>query len=216
LNPRTGALVKRSALALPAGVRATVADGLQGSFRVRAQAADAAAPEGTAVLLAWTATRVPGPARGRERSSPGIEGDAAPSGVLRGSARLDLGTGKIVAAAAGEVVGAAGEVDAGRFSLAGRYALAAERIEGTLNDYRWTLAERATGKVVGVFDVPASLAPLTVAGSAVVYLARPSMRVEKGERRSEPLRLRALDLSTGAELWTREVRDLRFHGPFPP
>lgn len=216
LNPRTGALVRRSTLALPAGVRATVADGLQGSFRVRAVAADPANPADTAVFLAWTSTRVPGPVRGRERSSPGIEGSAAPSGVLRGAARLDLGTGKIVAATPGEVVGAAGEVDAGRFSLDGRYSLAAGRVEGTLNDYRWSLAERVTGKVAGVFDVPASLAPLTVAGSAVVYLARPSMRVERGKSRSEPLRLRALDLSTGAELWTREVRDSGFHGPFPP
>ena len=220
LNPRTGALVRRSALALPAGIRATVADGLQGSFRVRAMAANAvdpANPANTALFLAWTATRVPGPTRGRRvRPSLGVEGGAAPSGVLRGVARLDLGTGKIVAAVPGEAAGAAGEVDAGRFSLDGRYTLAAERIEGALNDFSWTLTERATGKVAGVLDVPASLAPITVAGSAVVYLARPSMRMEKGEARSEPLRLRALDLSTGAELWTREVRDLRFHGPFPP
>ncbi|HXU34272.1 MAG TPA: PQQ-binding-like beta-propeller repeat protein [Thermoanaerobaculia bacterium] len=215
LNPRTGALIGRSALALPAGVRAGVADNLQGSFRVRAVAAAPANSADTAVLLAWTATHAP--LRGR-RQDPlaGIESPAETGDVLRGAARLDLATGKVAAVALDEVARSTAESDDGFTSLDGRYSLVAERIEGALHEYRWTLADRATDKVAGVLDLPVSLAPFAVAGSAVVYLARASMRVEKGESHSEPLRLRALDLSTGAELWTREVRDSGFHGPFPP
>jgi hypothetical protein len=60
------------------------------------------------------------------------------------------------------------------------------------------------------------MAPFVVSGSRIVYVAQPAMRVEGKKMIEEPLRLRALDLKTGAEMWTALVTDTAYRGPFPP
>ncbi|HXU30401.1 MAG TPA: hypothetical protein VN851_07485, partial [Thermoanaerobaculia bacterium] len=82
--------------------------------------------------------------------------------------------------------------------------------------YRWSLSLRETGTVLAVIDAPVSFAPFVVVGGKVIYLAQPAMWRENGVTIRQPLRLRALDLATGAEAWQAVVRDSAYRGPVPP
>jgi hypothetical protein len=54
-------------------------------------------------------------------------------------------------------------------------------------------------------------------GSRLYYVAQPSTRrAGGGELLRQPLRLRALDLRSGAEQWAVPVVDTAYRGPFPP
>jgi hypothetical protein len=60
------------------------------------------------------------------------------------------------------------------------------------------------------------MSPFVVSGSRILYVALPSVHKEGGKMIDEPLRLRALDLKTGAEMWTAVLTDSAYRGPFPP
>ncbi len=225
LDPATGAAKARFELTLPEGSKATVTDNLRGTFRVRA-----AADGDRAVAIAWTATAAQ-PLRGflpPEGSRAPMIPAAAAGGFRRGAARLDLATGGVVPVADAEIVGVAAAIDrgigsragaalgSGLDSIDGRHALTSERVAGSLHTYRWSISDRATEKVIAVLDAPVSLAPFVVVGNQVIYLAQPEVRRENGLTLHKPLRLRSLDLSTGAEVWQAVVRDSAYRGPVPP
>lgn len=234
LDAATGAERARADLALPEGISATVTDNLSGAFRVRA-----AVLEGeSSVLLAWTASAAP-PSRGflppdlsvrAPVGAPVSAGAPAAKGVRRGAARLDLAAGRAIPAGDSEAVGIAMAIDRslapagsaeaavapGLPSIDGRHALASERVAGTLHTHRWSISDRATGAVVAVLDAPVSLAPFVVADGKVIYLAQPSMWRDNGVMIHKPLRLRALELATGAESWQAVVRSSAYGGPIPP
>ena len=50
----------------------------------------------------------------------------------------------------------------------------------------------------------------------VIYETPPAARQVQRNLTEEPLTIRAVDLSTGREVWSREVRDTTYLGPFPP
>ncbi|MEP7009564.1 MAG: hypothetical protein ABJC13_04505 [Acidobacteriota bacterium] len=239
LDPRTGAEKGRGELALPAGLWASVTDNLRGTFRLRA----AAVHDGGSILLAWTATAA-APLHGFVPPDLSLRvpigaAVAAPTpaakvgGFERGAARLDPVTGRITPVADSEVVALAAAIDrglapggaaevagasgpSGFASIDGRHALTSERVAGSLHTYRWSISVRQTGSVLAVLDVPVSFAPFVVVGGKVIYLAQPSLRRENGVTIGQPLRLRALDLQTGAESWQAVVRDSAYRGPIPP
>lgn len=233
LDAATGAEKGRVELALPEGVAATVTDNLRGAFRLRA-----AVLEGeSSVLLAWTASAAP-PSSGflppdlsvrDPAGSPVAVGTPAGKGIRRGAARLDLTAGRAVAAGDSEAVAialaidrnlarglAAAEAVPGLPSIDGRHALRSERVAGSLHTYRWSISDRGTGAVEAVLDAPVSLAPFVVAGGQVIYLAQPALWRDDGVMIHKPLRLRALDLATGAERWQAAVRSSAYGGPIPP
>ncbi len=237
LDVATGKEKMRAELALPVGLTANVTDNLQGTFRVRAAVLEGG--DGS-VVLAWMATGAP-PLRGflppdLSRSPAGAPvPTSAPAaragGFRRGAARLDLATGRLTAVADAEAVSLAAAIDRslapggavagapgipGLPSIDGRHALTSERVAGSLHTYRWSISDRATGTVLAVLDAPVSLAPFVVSGQNVIYLAQPSLRRENGVTIRQELRLRALDLATGAESWQAVVRDSAYRGPIPP
>ena len=77
--------------------------------------------------------------------------------------------------------------------------------------YRWTILDRASGNTVGSLTSHLAHAPFFVNGSQIVYETGP---YERGESR-EPLKIRAADLQSGKELWSRQVRDVIMRTPRP-
>jgi len=239
LDVATGREEMRSELALPVGLAATVTDNLRGTFRIRAAVLEGG---GGTVVLAWIAT-VAAPLRGflppdLSRAPAGapavVSAPAARAGGFRrGAARFDPATGRLTPVADAEAASLAAAIDRnlapggsaevsgasgtpGLPSIDGRHALTSERVAGSFHTYRWSISDRATGAVLAVLDAPVSFAPFVVAGPKVIYLAQPSMRRENGVTIRQELRLRALDLSTGAESWQAVVRDSAYRGPVPP
>jgi hypothetical protein len=234
LDAGTGVEKERTELALPSGLAATVTDNLRGTFRIRASVLEG---DGSAVLT-WTATTAP-PLRGflppdlSRAPVPALAPAASAGGLRRGAARLDLATGRATSAADAEIAGLAvavdrslapgGSIEAGSAegsldltSIDSRHALTSERVAGSLHTYRWSISVRGTGSVIAVLDAPVSFAPFVVVGRNVIYLAQPSMRRESDMTIRRPLRLRALDLATGADVWQAVVRDSAYSGPIPP
>ncbi len=81
--------------------------------------------------------------------------------------------------------------------------------------YRWTVFN-ASGNRLGSFNSHFSYMPFYVSGSQVVFITGPYILKKKNEFIDEPLKLRAVSLETGEELWSKSVRDTEYRGPFPP
>ena len=69
--------------------------------------------------------------------------------------------------------------------------------------------------MLGTLRAEASMAPFAVAGTRLIHVAQPSIRVEGEKMVERPLRIRAVDLATGREAWRREIRDTAWRGPVP-
>ena len=219
-----GAVSSKARLPMPAGIRADVSEGLQQEFQVTAS------PTRQGIVVAWEAQELPGlPGRENEERDrrPGVESKAAgraertEQGNAQGAALFDLRAGRLSpvaeakAAVQRNVVVSLPSAGPDRLfaSADGRHVLASRHVEG--DSYLWKISDAATGAVLGTFRSDVSMSPFTVAGNRLIYVAQPGLRLEGSKMVEEPLRLRALDLATGRELWSREVRDTAFRGPFP-
>jgi len=210
---------------LPSGVRAQVVDGPSQSFRAEAyRAADGS------LVISWTAEDG-GALQGI--TPPELDGGGPDKALmaepaiepLRGAARLDLAAHRALPVSDDESTALRPQartlLKAGgppSFASAdGRHVLHSERLAhgNAQARYHWTVTD-ASGATVGGFDAPISMAPFVVRGSELFYVEMPSMRKEGASFIAEPLRLRALDARTGAELWHASVVDSEYRGPFPP
>ena len=230
LDAKRGAERERVAVEIPASLRAQVTDGPSQAFRVEAfSSADS-------IFVTWTAglnlqgaqgaLLTPEEPEGAVPNDSSINKRAAAAEPLRGAARLDLTAGRAVALpfekaqemrAVAEKAGRRADGPRRLTSLDGRHVLHSERsgADKLWTPYRWTVTD-AAGRTVGTVDAPVSMAPFVVSGSRILYVAQPAMRVEGKKTIEEPLRLRALDLKTGAEMWSAVVTDTAYRGPFPP
>ncbi len=238
LDSRRGTAKERKNIKLPPGQRAQLTDGISSSFR-----AQAFATNDGGVIVSWTAEdgrSLQGIAP-PEIDVPQADAKAAAERAealvqqrRRGAVRLDLASGKVaslpfaeaqaktvrapgltarIGGAAGK---AAGAVIGQLTSLDGRHVLTSERNpEDSWNRYRWTLTD-ASGATVGTVVAPVSMAPFVVSGSRLLYVAEPAVLKEGSQFVDKPLRLRAVDLQTGAEAWEAPVVDSTYRGPFPP
>lgn len=211
---------------LPSNVKAQLRDTPGKSFRAAARL------DGDELVVSWLATAASrdGVARGY---LPSIEegGDpvAAAGSVerLAGAVQVDLDSGLAVEAQApvgsttqieilpaAAVPGASGNLYA---SADGRHVLASERQIGDdpFQSYRWTLYARDSGERLGEISNINSVAPFVVVGGNLVYLSERSIRPQGKKVIDEPMRLRAVDLARGVQLWSRDVSDSRYRGPLP-
>ena len=103
-------------------------------------------------------------------------------------------------------------------SADGRHVLSSERVadDSVWEKYLWTIYDRSTGEPVGEFRTFQSVAPFVVSDGQVIYETPPYARQVQGNVMEEPLMIRAVDLSTSEEVWSREVRDTTYRGPYPP
>jgi hypothetical protein len=82
--------------------------------------------------------------------------------------------------------------------------------------WHWLIFSIESGSRVAEVHMDSAGAPFYVWRNMLVYESPPEQRVVAGKRIDEPLRLRALDLGSGRELWTWPIRDTAYRGPYPP
>jgi hypothetical protein len=225
---KRGTVSAEADLGMPASVQAEVHDTLGQAFRVTA------VPSREGIVVAWEAEVYPSlPGRGEREGRESEEGERKASGPrkqesLEGTALFDPHAGRMLslkAAGASEAarpvfaasLSAPGSREA-RFSSAdGRYVLTSRRTgdDASATPYRWTISDAATGAVLGMFPAEVSMSPFTIAGKRLIHVAQPALYLQGEKLVEQPLRLRALDLATGRELWTREILDTEFRGPIP-
>ncbi len=218
LDPaRNGARGAEAELALPAGVRADVVETPRQTFRVKAS------PSAQGVVVTWSAQPVgnlPG------RGAPANPDKALlPAEARQGNVLFDPHAGSLLAlgAAAARQLAAGSSVRAAtlsaptaaerRFASAdGRHVLASRRTSGA---YTWTISDAATGAVLGTVSSPVAMAPFVVSGGELIHVAQPGSHRQGKEWMARSLRLRAVDLATGNEAWSRDLRDPAYRGPVP-
>ncbi len=99
-----------------------------------------------------------------------------------------------------------------------QHVLASEKTDNDpWNVYRWTVLHRGEGKVIGRVDRPVSTARFFVDGETLVHESSPfHRRSASGEFETHGLRLVAVDLTKGREIWSIDLRDTVFRGVLPP
>jgi hypothetical protein len=223
---------------LPAGVNVSIEETLNSSFVASAQ------PSGSDAVVSWDHIEHPIqgippqtglPPEDLESSETGVrvmpEADAGSK--TSGALRMDLTSGTIASLPAGtrpfapapsvltsvaaekRIVGVTGSQF---ISADGRHVQSSERIanDAVWKNHRWTIFDRVTGERLGEIKSHVSVAPFFVADTQVIYETTPSLRQTQNGLVEEPAKIRAVDLNTGQELWSKQIRDTAFRGPYPP
>lgn len=219
LDVRGGALTATAGHPMPEGVQAGVAESLQQAFHLTAM------PSEDGVVLTWEVEELSGLPKRRDQRLGSPERIEAESRASRqGTALFDPSTGRLSKVAARQMarpavarsLSAPSSVEA-RFSSAdGRHVLTSRLVDDAAAlPYRWTISDAKTGAVLGTLRAEASMSPFAVAGTRLVHIAQPTLRMEGDKLVERPLRLRAVDLTTGREAWHREILDTAWRGPVP-
>jgi hypothetical protein len=206
--------VRFARIALPAEVRVSTQETLQGEFLTGARGV------ANNVIVSWEF--IPHPARGMLDPE-----DTVKPRVARGTLALNPSTGVIAARTAEASIPAGPRAykltarervqrDSGSqfISPDGRHVLVSQRIadDRTWDNYRWTVYQR-DGARLGETRTHLAFAPFAVQDSLLLFVTEPFAR--RGEP-EQPVKLRAVSLESGKEIWSKEIRDTKFRGPFPP
>ena len=81
--------------------------------------------------------------------------------------------------------------------------------------YKLSIHDKATGERVGVINSHTALPRLYVNNDRIIVLHDAHSRTEEGKMTDVPMTLLAFSMD-GNEVWSREVRDTEFRGPYPP
>jgi hypothetical protein len=201
-----GAARTRSRVSLPGDLKAEVANTANQVTTVRALLS------GPDVVVAWTIdTRL---ARGIADADDGVE--------AVGATRLNPATGEVVAdpgsqASSEALSGLTLDQMSELRSVDGQHTMRSAPLSDPANvraHYRWTITT-AAGAPVGVVDASVGLAPFIVQGSLLIHVAPTSGYRDGDQFVRLPLRLRAIDVRSGAEVWTVPVFDATFVLPPP-
>jgi hypothetical protein len=102
-------------------------------------------------------------------------------------------------------------------STDGRHLLVSRKSDANAAaGYTFQLYSLETGKLLGSLEERRSHAFGFVLGNSFVYESLPSASRQGDAWVSTPRQLRAVDLTSGAALWQRPVRDLSYRGPYRP
>ena len=224
LSAEDGRTIGRQSVTLPQGVHAAVAPGPGRSFTLRA------APRAGGLRLTWHAmsTRV-------ARGLPGVAGEEN-SQLLSGRIDVNMGTSAFRAAPTESKSANASTVSTtpmirevtdfpledgarGRryASADGQHILISQRREqaGFTETFEWSIYEHRSRRLLGKVNSPVPVAPFIVSGTNLVYTT-PEMSFRDGndfQQRAESLHAR--DMSTGAVVWSREIRSLTLKEQVP-
>lgn len=214
-----GAVQRRSVVPLPADVRPSVDDALGRSFRTRVDRL----PGETVVSWSYLERTVRGVA-----PEPGEDVEVRREGAFA----VNAGSGNVRTLDPQDAAQLPGppdpelRQDERLDNVPGRQFYSSDRLDVLASErlpdprayrrYSWTIYDRGSGEVVGTLTHPASVAPLMVAGSIVLYETRPVGRLEDGKWVEVPLMVRAADALSGFEIWALAVRDTEYRGPMPP
>lgn len=232
LDAATGRVHQRTSVDLPDGARALLDHRFDAVFHIAAHPR-----RGGGTAITW---RFDGSSSGAvlpsewEGAVPTLERrpakDVEPVVAFQraGAVHFDARAGRASVIEGGEFAAAGGLAEVasvrGRavrafHSLDGLHRLESTRGPATnpWNLYRWTVIDQATGSALGGIDSGQAASPFVVRESALIYQRARGVLI--GDRDGEgqmPLSLISVDLTTGKTHWTRDIRDVRFMGPFPP
>ena len=104
------------------------------------------------------------------------------------------------------------------YGIDGRHTLKSKLIGNDMiwNKYQWTIIDNQTGKQVGQIKSHLSQTAFVVVDSHIIFETGAYVRRTKSGMVNEPLMVRAVDLASGEQVWSRPVRDTTYHGTFPP
>jgi hypothetical protein len=229
LDRKTGKAVTSGSVILPAGVKPSINETIQGRFAARAQTGTKDA------VVSWQFVAFP--RRGVKPGTPSALPDTdktaadAPVGGTRGGAvRLDLATGATTSITALDVMPPLprlfllppdqrlkGLPDQQYASVDGRHVLVSAKGEDDAwQRYTLSVYDRDTGNKLGQFKSHLAAVQFYVSDKQVVFETGPYARRIDDQLKEEPLKVRLVDLQTGEERWSRPVRDTAMRGPFPP
>ncbi len=98
-----------------------------------------------------------------------------------------------------------------------RHLLASKRLDPPNAGWVWHIYSTASGAPVAEIRHASPAAWFFLTAASVVHEAPPMGRIVDGTMHIDrPLRLRAIDLETGNELWERPFRDTAYRGSYPP
>lgn len=102
-------------------------------------------------------------------------------------------------------------------SINSQHILLSKRNEkpSIFNNYIWKIYDR-NGQLLGFLNNSISYSPFLVSGQTIVFITQPFSKSTKDGLFKSPLSLQAYSLDSGKSLWTKEIRDFRYLGPFPP
>ena len=227
LDARQSTVILRSVAELPASVKVSIGQTLDSRFDAEAQA------NGNSAIIGWKYER--DKSEGLVRENEALSQPDATQDSRAGTLQIDLVTGAISTALTPAMTVAASDLvsrvqsrrwilpasdarpaTSGTFyqSADGRHIVESERVadDRTWAKYRWTILESGTNSGVGAVQLHFSFSPFVVRDSIVIYETTPYMRAGK----KEPAMLRGVNLATGQEVWSVEVREVIHRGPFPP
>ena len=235
---KAGAAEQVMRVRLPKGVRALIDDGLGKSFRAWADA------DGAKASVMWKSSSQLPSGASPEIVDPSVapvvdasSAKAAPaqrfSTMVRheGAFQLDLASGSMQETTANKALDmtryplrelsadkSVSTADGRQFlSIDGRHVLVSERQTdgGIQNRYQWTIFDRASGEQLGQMTNRVSAAPFLVSGKGLIYVSHPASYLQDGQWTDKALALRSIDLLSGTERWSRQLRDTQYTGPFP-
>jgi len=220
---------------MPAGVRASITETVNGTFAAGARIV------GSDPIVSWdfqerlrqgippqTKSAMPGTGAGPAAAAASATGN---SGRRSGAFKLNLANGEVSPA---EIPGPppmmvprTAEVSAPArvanlsgpqyLSADGRHVLVSETVSGSglWDRYQLTVYERESGQRVGAFRSHLAQVPFVVDGNHILYETGPYSRRAGDTMVDEPLKLRATDLGNGTEVWSRPIRDTKARTPPP-
>lgn len=87
--------------------------------------------------------------------------------------------------------------------------------DSVFNNYRWQIFDKTTQKRIGEMANYRSYAPFCVIGRILIYESGPYLRRSGNDIKETPLQIIAVDLDTGKQVWTKQIMDFIYRGPFP-
>ena len=165
-----------------------------------------------------------------------VEPGAHPE-VLRGAVRIDLSSGTVAPAISPHFAPAAAAAPVGQtspdlasdaaladvpkpqfLSADGNHILSSKRIadDPEWDKYLWTVYDRSTGARVGEFRTHIRYGPFFVKDGRAIYQMPPHARRTAAGFVESPPQIEAVDLASGARVWSHAVRDTVDRGPRPP
>jgi hypothetical protein len=101
-------------------------------------------------------------------------------------------------------------------SADGRHALASRRASDGEADWLWRIYSLESGRQAARLRQQSAAARFFLTPSHLIHEAAATQHAQDGVIVRKPLRLRAVDLGTGLESWTRPLRDTAYRGGYLP
>jgi|CXWL01.1.fsa_nt_gi hypothetical protein len=212
IDATDGTLIARAAIGLPAPARSLIDDRLGERFELLV------ATDG----LRWMHQRELVPGASMNDAEGGNDDKQAQTTRLSGALAIDWSTSTLAPIAASSLkstgalaveIGPPSATEARTFrSIGDGYRSQSVRLED--GRYRWVLSDVA-GVRLGEIVSEYSYRPFDVVDGKLLFVTPTKVSMVKGKVRIDMPTLVAFDLRSGAMAWKREIRDTRYHGPFP-